>query len=65
MDDVICANAENDFSILDDGPECIGLNADKLATCANKALYSILKRSLEKWIENEHFELKMDAEDCK
>lgn len=65
MMDVICANNESDFSILDDGPDCISTNRVKIMTCVNKVFYSIVKRFVVKWIENEHFELEMDAEDCK
>lgn len=65
MMDVVCANEKDDFSILDDGEQCLATNRAKIMTCANKALYSLVKRLMDKWIENEHFELETDAEDCK
>lgn len=63
--ELICAQEENDFAILDGGQQCIASSLVEIKTCANKAIYLVAKRLLEKWIENEHFELKMVAEDCK
>lgn len=63
--DVYCANAKNDFAILDDAPNCLRSAGSEVLACVNKATYSVAKRFMEKWIENEHFELKMDVKDCK
>lgn len=65
MMDMVCANDNTDFSILEDAEQCIATNRVKIMTCANKAFYSLLKRIMEKWIENEHFDFEMDTEDCK
>lgn len=67
MVDVICANEKNDFAISDDVDQCIESDVDngKSKACGTRAKYSLTKRIMEKLIENEHFELDTDAEDCK
>lgn len=68
MLNMICANDKNDFGIFDvkgEGEHCLTSNRVRIVTCANKAVYSVAKRIVEKLIENEHFEFEMDAEDCK
>lgn len=64
--DLICANDKDDFKILDgEGERCLTSNRVKIMTCGNKALYAVLKRTAEKWIENEHFSVELDVDDCK
>lgn len=68
MLDLICSNDENDFAIFNvkgEGEHCLSSNRVKIMTCANKALYSVTQRIIEKWIENEHFMFEMEAADCK
>lgn len=66
MLDLVCENKKNDFAILDgEGERCLTSNRVRIKTCANKAAYSVAKRTIEKWIEDEHFTLEMGAEDCK
>lgn len=65
MMDVVCANDKNDFAILDDGDQCPASTEAEMGHCYEKAKYSLAKRLMEKWIENEQFEYDMNAEDCK
>lgn len=66
MTNVLCANEQNNFPILDDEPDCLTmLNRRKITECAGKAISTMLRRFMEKSLENEHFELKLDAKDCK
>lgn len=63
---MICTNVENDSSIIGaSGQQCLVSSQVEIMTCANKSIYSVVKRLLEKWIENEHFAFEMEAEDCK
>lgn len=64
----ICANDKNVSAVLNGellGEQCLIQNIDKVMTCRNKAVYAVANRIVEKWIENDHIETKMDAEDCK
>jgi hypothetical protein len=64
--DLICLNDGDDFALsIQKFPQCFESSESEVKTCSMKAGYAILKRILEKLIENEHFEFKMDAEDCK
>lgn len=68
MVDLVCSNDEDDFALFDsngEGQRCVVSNQVEMKTCANKAVYSVAKRIIEKWIENEHFEFEMEPEDCK
>lgn len=68
MINLVCSNDENDFALFGvngEGQKCVELNYIEMKACANKATYSIVKRLLEKWIENEHFKFEMEPEDCK
>jgi len=67
MSEVICTNDGNDLFSLTSGQgrECVLENLTELKTCSIKALYAIVKGIVVKFVENETFELKMDAEDCK
>ena len=68
MLDLICATDKNNnfalFDVRGEGERCLTSNRVKIMTCANKALYSLAKRIVEKIIENEHFEFEMDDADC-
>lgn len=65
----VCSNGGADLASLvsrdGDGRKCITINKDEIKTCRNKAAYTFLKRILTKFIESEHFEFKMNNEDCK
>lgn len=68
MLELICTNDDNDFSIFNangEGERCLVSNRVKIMTCTNKAFYSVIKRIVEKLIENEHIEFGMDAADCR
>lgn len=67
ISDLIC---EDDGSglvslLVGQGYQCIGENIEELLTCSFESLYAIVKGFVVKLIENETFEFKMDAEDCK
>lgn len=65
---LMCKSDENDFALFDvngEGQRCIESSQIQILTCVNKALYSVTQRILEKWIENEHFNFEVEAEDCK
>lgn len=65
--DLVCENDGNDLItlIFRQRLRCFKEHVDDVKTCANKALYAIVKRFIVKLIESETFEFKMDAEDCK
>lgn len=64
--ELICANEKNDFIVFDEkNLQCISSGQVALKTCANKSLYLLIKRLVEKWIESEHFKFEMEPEDCK
>lgn len=66
--DVVCANDGDDFISMVTGQEtqqCVMENLIELKTCQYKELYTIAKRFIAKLIENETFEFRMDADDCK
>lgn len=68
MVDLICVNKEDDFALFDvngEGHQCLGSSQVQIKTCANKAVFSVTERIIEKWIENEHFQFTTEAEDCK
>lgn len=63
----MCANGDNDFALFDanvEGQRCFESSQVEIMTCINKAIYSVTQRILEKWIENEHFQFEVEAEDC-
>lgn len=64
---LMCANGDNDFALFDAnvaGQRCFESSQVEIMTCINKAIYSVTQRILEKWIENEHFQFEVEAEDC-
>jgi len=66
--DLFCANDGNDLISLIfglEGRQCLMENIDAVRICQYKEVYAIVKGFLVKLIENETFEFKMDAEDCK
>lgn len=65
--DLICANDGNDYISMSfgQGRQCLVENLNEMMTCQNKQFYAIVKGFVIKLIENETFELKMDADDCK
>jgi len=63
-----CAHEADDFALFElegEGMKCVHQSMTELRTCSNKALYAFTERFLAKWIENEHFDYRFDAEDCK
>lgn len=65
---LVCVNDENDFALFDangEGQRCVDSKQIEMKTCANKAIFLVAKRIIEKWIENEHFKFEMEPEDCK
>lgn len=65
--DLICANEADNFALFEpegEGMKCIEQNMMEIKTCANKAVYAVSERLLQKWIENEHFSFTMEPEDC-
>lgn len=66
--DLICLHDENDYAIYDargEAEQCVHTSKDGISTCTNKAIYSVAKRILEKYIENGNFRFVTEAEDCK
>lgn len=64
---LVCSNDEDNFAIFSvegDGLKCVQSSFAEIKTCANKAVFSVTERLLEKWIENEHFNCGMETEDC-
>ncbi|KAJ6625934.1 27 kDa hemolymph protein, partial [Pseudolycoriella hygida] len=64
--DLFCGNDGNDLiSLVDNGRDCAIEKKVEVKTCANKALYEIVKGFLVRMIEVEEFDLTMDAENCR
>ncbi|KAJ6645293.1 hypothetical protein Bhyg_00497 [Pseudolycoriella hygida] len=66
--DSMCVNEGSDLDSITSrkgaGRKCVETNMKEIKTCTNKALYAASKRLLLKFVENEHFEFKIDQEDC-
>lgn len=65
---LFCANDGNDLISLIVGKsarQCRYDNSIEVGTCLNKNLYAIVKGFVVKLIENETFDFRMNADDCK
>lgn len=65
---LFCTNDGNDLISLIFGQsarQCMMENLNEIKTCSNKELYAVVKAFVVRLIENETFEFKMNADDCK
>lgn len=62
MNDLYCAN--DSFFEKMKGDQCLIDSRDQIKTCIQKSSFEIVKKFAVKFIENEKFEWKMNADDC-
>lgn len=65
--DSLCQNDGSTFisMFVGEGHDCMRENTDELATCGLESIYAVVKAFIVKFIEDETFEFKMSADDCK
>lgn len=63
--DMVCVNDGNEFyQAIPNIHQCIVSHQIEIDTCINEAMYAVVKQIFQKFIENEHFALKISADDC-